>query len=175
MAAYQFKVNTLSIEAIDRDFKRRIEEGMEMMAEEAEWAFRRHAASKLHSSKDAYLSALHVSTVGSTIVIDFSASDKRNNSIANAVEFGSEPFDLKPGFLTGNKTSRNIPIKPQGNFIGYRRVSAFSGKDTWIHKRPGTWKPSTTPQPPIRETVMDELDKTVTKEIFDRVFGSVKI
>ena len=155
------------MDAIDADFQSRIDEGMELMAEEVEWSFRMYASKELNSSKDAYLKALNVTAVDRTVVVEFSGSNDRNNGLANAVEFGSQRFDLKPGFLrNGEKRYAMVPIKPKGVLVGHRRLASLD-EPGWIH--PGI-KPRN-----LRDKVMADVDDHIASEVFDRVFGSVKI
>lgn len=74
-----------------------------------------------------------------------------------AVEHGTGPFDMKPGFLAGG-SPRNIPLNVNRNEVfrypqHFARVGAASKSDSWVH--PG-FKAAN-----IRDAVLNELQNTI--------------
>ena len=133
----------------------RIDLGMDDLVEEVEWNWRRIAASssELKSTKSKYLDAIEVKREGDEVVLTL------NDELISGMEAGTEPYDLKPGFLKGH-THRVIPLVDKGtnNVTRFRTVTASS--PGWIH--PG-FKPLK-----IVEQVKEEMGSIVT-EVFSRV------
>ena len=110
-----------------------IEETMEAVAEELEWEIKRLAAHTLEETLTTYIEDLRVDVHGTEIQISLIGE------LSGAVEGGSEPFDLKPGFMGGG-LSKVIPLTgagPDGNRVGLRfRTAPFSKRQPskpWHH------------------------------------------
>lgn len=134
----------------------RIDLAMDELADEVEWTWRRLAAdsSKLNTTKQTYLDAIEVSREGDSIVLALT------DTLAAAVEEGSDPYDLKPGFLKG-RTHRVIPLVESGRPVQFRTISQKSGP--WIH-------PGIHPRSIVGE-VKAEVENTILSDVFDRVMA----
>lgn len=86
-------------------------------------AWRAEAAAGLNETRGAYQRGASVAREGDEIVATL------RGGLAVAVEAGSNPFDLKPGFLRNTSGPRNIPVGG-GRF---RTVSPQSPASSWLH------------------------------------------
>ena len=149
-------------EFLEEILEERMDEYIDELVEEVEWAWRRIAASssKLRSTKQVYLEAIRVERYNREIVLSL------DNSLASAVEQGSQKFNLKPGFL-GNRPYRVIPLVDAGtnNVTRFRTVS--TGSSGWNH--PGI-KPAN-----ITEEVLNEVETQLSGEVFSRVLSRMKL
>jgi hypothetical protein len=138
----------------------RIDTALEELTDEVEWVWRKIAAgsNKLNTTKDIYLDAIKVEREGDEIVMSLT------NDLANQVESGSDPYDLKPGFLKG-RTHRVIPLVEQGRPVKFRMISQKS--EPWIH-------PGIHPRNIIDE-VKAELENNIIDEVFSRVMARSSI
>lgn len=154
-----------NVDKIVEDIEGGIDAGMEVLAEEIEWQWRKKAAETLEATRDEYLSSLSVDRYGNEIQVQL------NGEMATAVETGSEPFDLKPGFL-GGALYRIIPIAPgyprhnprSNEARRFRTVSRNSPPDSWWH--PGIQARN------IGQQVQDELKEGKLEQIFQEAFAS---
>lgn len=138
----------------------RIDTALDDLVDEVEWTWRKIAASSptLKSTKSKYIDAIKVEREGDEIVMSLT------DELASAMESGSKPYDLKPGFLKG-KQSRIIPLVDKGtnNVTRFRTVT--QGSSGWIH--PGH-KPTK-----IVDQVKNELETTVLGEVLAKAMRSV--
>lgn len=159
------EVLTLSIEidkdamsAVIDDINLRMDTVLEELSEEVEWNWRKLAASstELRSTKSRYLDAIEVSRDGDEIVLTL------NDELVSAMESGSDPYDLKPGFLKG-KQFRIIPLVDEGtnNVTRFRTVS--QGSSGWIHPGHKARK--------IVEQVKVEVETNILGEVMNRVMS----
>lgn len=156
-------------EGIDWDnlqekFEAAVEEGVEEWAEEIEWSWRAKAASTLTQSRESYLKAISVERVGATeIVSTLTSGDSQKWNLPRAIEFGSDSYDLKKGFLQG----RQYRVIPMGypTINRFRTVSQFSSG--WQH-------PGFEPRG-LLEEVQEEMEGGKIDEIFGRTMGRIKI
>jgi hypothetical protein len=98
-----------------------IEEGFQRLAEAIEWEWRQKAAQTLRTSREEYLRGLSVDVQGTEITV------RVTGALAVAVESGSEPFDMKDGFLRG-ALSRTIPMESP---LRFRQAPAKTA--VWWH------------------------------------------
>ena len=139
-----------------------VDEFLDELTEELEWSWRKLAAEdpNLKSSKAKYLDAIDVRREGDDIILGLT------DELASSLESGSEPYDLKPGFLRG-RISRVIPLVDAGtnNVTRFRTVSVNSRG--WIH--PGNKARK------ITEKVQTELESGLMGEVFSRVMSRTTI
>lgn len=115
------------------------------------------AFKKLHSTKFEYISAVDVELKGDTLVVEIDP----DNWIANAVESGADPFNMKETHLNGPKTR----ISRQG----FRYKIIPIGKDP-NHPGPGTEKGKM-----YQEAVKKALEKPVLGRAFIKHLPGGKI
>lgn len=122
-----------SAENITQEMDEVIRETMEAVAEELEWEVKRLAATTLEETLTTYIEDLRVDVQDTEIRIELVGE------LSGAVEAGSEPFDLKPGFMGGALT-KIIPLTgagPDGTRMGLRfRTAPFSKRQPskpWHH------------------------------------------
>jgi len=137
---------------IDR-MEKDIDESLDRLAEEIEWAWRIKASQQLNTSKKEYLDGLHIERVDDTIQAVL------KGFIPNAVEEGYGQYDMKPGML-GNALYKVIPIgKKAGKTPTFRTMTKNS--KGWIH--PGFKKRA------IGEQIQDDMDE-IAKKAFAPMF-----
>lgn len=124
----------IDIDHVEEALENIIYEGMDLLAEEMEWEIRHLAANDLYDSRDAYLNSLSVDAYEDSIQFQLS------HPLATAVESGSEPFDMIPGFLRGTgKPTRLLKLTGRldkfKNPAGPRKkmVPFSSFKPPWRH------------------------------------------
>ena len=159
---FSMEMDTKSIDIIEDILDDYMDSFLDELTEEIEWSWRKLAGEdpRLRSSRAKYLDAIEVHRDGDEIVLGLT------DELAAALEEGSEPYDLKPGFLRG-KTHRIIPLVDSGtnNVTRFRTVTVNS--QGWIH--PG-YKPVS-----ITEKVQVELESNLIGEVFSRVLSRSKI
>ena len=102
-----------------------LEEAVQEIAEEIEWEVRREASGSLKESLSSYLDGLSVEADG------LFADIQLTGGLAKAVEEGSDPFDLKPGFL-GGALSRVIPLTGRQP-LRFRTAPYSKNSPPWVH------------------------------------------
>jgi hypothetical protein len=150
-------IKGIDTRALDSAFDDVFDKGMDEIEKELEKVWRDKAAQMLHSSKDEYLKNLRVERIDKDIqfVLD--------GALPMAVETGSEPFDLKPGFL-GGKLSKIIPLHSNSGSPTFRNVSQTSAG--WKH--PGIKARN------IHEDVLEEAEGIVSK-IFEGLISRISV
>lgn len=152
----KFEIN-MDDDLMDK-IQKTIDTGLDEVAEELEFEWRRLVATELHQSRDEYFKGMSVERVGTSVEMNLTGA------LATAVEGGSDRFDLKPGFLKG-KTSANIPLfgnRPPAQ-DRFRRAPAKTAP--WLH--PGV--KSMNLMSKAQEKVTDE----VVDQVFERLLGKV--
>jgi len=134
-------------------------EGMENLRNEIEKSWRLKAKNSLTTSLKSYEDALTVRVDGEAIEATLSGGPEKDRWLAESVEVGQGPFDLKP-FLLQGRSSRVIHLA-DGNF---RTVSLDSPADSWWH--PGIQAKSIHMQV---EAELPKLTERAFSHIFDRI------
>lgn len=161
LGSIQLDVDTSAFDQLEAAFEEALEEGMDQLMEEVEWAWRAEASKSLNESRQAYLDGLSFHRIGR----DFEVSLK--GWVPVALETGSPPFDLKPGFLKAGKGGglyRDIPMGyPTWDRI--RRVTPFS---------PG-WQHPGMEQRGIGDRIQNQVENEIVPAVFNRVFAKISL
>ena len=122
----------MDVDQVEEALEDIIYEGMDELAEELEWEVRTMAAKELGDTKQVYMDSLSVD------VYDDSFQFELDHPLAVAVEGGSDPFNMIPGFLQGRKSrvlrltgrfdKHKQPAGPR-----YRTVPYSKYKPPWRH------------------------------------------
>lgn len=113
----------------------RMPETVADMIREARAFWEAEAGRRLDSSRDEYQRAIRIRQVGGAWVLDL------DSEVANMLETGVDPFDMKPGMLNGPKAKvgptgrryNRIPVKSLGSPVSIRTVSDASAAGSWVH------------------------------------------
>lgn len=135
-----------------------IKQGMEKLAEDVEWAWRKKAAEVLHTSRQEYLDGLRVDHNDGDIQVSLSGW------LPVALETGFPSFDMHSTLLADGSASKVIPIRTPDGVPIFRTISV--GSPGWIH--PGFDKRG------IGEDIQEDLPGMID-EAFKNVFPKVTV
>lgn len=157
----------MDIDQVEEALEDIIYEGMDELAETIEWEIRTLAAKGLHDTRQVYLDALTVDVHEDSFQIEL------DHPLATAVESGSDPFDMKPGFLRG-RTTRKLMLTGR---LGKNRQPATVPRPAVVpfsQYNPPWWHPGIKARNFITKTV-DDVEDIHAPEVFNDIISRVKV